>query len=177
MSKASSRFPDLIALVPCETGAKPDGTQSRGGDAEVPQGKPGTPMADGSLYVGISPDTGKPLYVMPIDVPAARSWLELEPYASAREGWRLPTIAELTLLYEHRQHLGGFFEDRWYWSQTRGWRFDEVWGMTFAQGNCASLNIHGRCRARLVKTDDVAQPNAAIVTSPCNAGGVFLLLD
>jgi len=34
------------------------------------------------------------------------------------EGWRLPTIEELTLIFYNRDKIGGFFERAYYWSST-----------------------------------------------------------
>lgn len=33
--------------------------------------KPGTIVPDGSIYAGVSPDTGKPIYTTPKDAPLA----------------------------------------------------------------------------------------------------------
>lgn len=92
----------------------------------------GAIMPDGTIYAGISPDTGDSLYVMPVDAPLPMAWKGATKYAAAldahgHKSWRLPTRAELKVLFENRHEgaLKGTFKEqngsvnaRWYWSCT-----------------------------------------------------------
>lgn len=101
-----------------------------GADAEK-RIKPGDEMQDGSIYVGLSPDTGRPLYTTKVDQ-GKYSWVDAE-YAvkDLREGnhddWRLPSIRELELLYKKRDMgaLENSFDDEgeYYWSSDEDLNF------------------------------------------------------
>src|SRR5205823_762495 len=69
--------------------------------------KPGDRMEDGTIYAGISPDTHKPMYTTARDAPLAMKWKDAMKYAAALDAqghhdWRVPTKAELNMLYENR---------------------------------------------------------------------------
>ena len=108
---ASTGFPDYEAPV----------------DAAV-EVKPGTHMSDGTIYAGISPDTGKPIYTTPADAPLACTFNEAGKYAAklvahGHKDWRVPTRSELDVLFNNRAAIGGFDETdsesrSWYWSST-----------------------------------------------------------
>ena len=88
----------------------------------------GTIMSDGSIYAGVSPATGMPLYTTRQDAASPMTWVEADDYAArlwahGHNGWRLPTIAELDLLFENRNLIGNFdilggLDESWYWSAT-----------------------------------------------------------
>lgn len=95
----------------------------------------GERMPDGTLYAGLSPDTGRPMYVLACDIPLGMTWKQAMEYAANLEGsavnganhpkgtFRLPTRNELTAMLEHRDKIGGFGENGslatgWYWSST-----------------------------------------------------------
>ena len=68
---------------------------------------------DGTIYAGISPDTGRPMYTMPADAPLTMKWKEAMKYAAGldshgQKDWRLPTQAELDVLFNNRAAIGGF---------------------------------------------------------------------
>lgn len=93
----------------------------------------GTRVADGTIYGGISPETGEGLYIAPQDTPAPGyfKWQEAMKYAEELSAhnysdWRLPTKAEFNVLKEN-QYKGALKElfDRkssyptgYYWSST-----------------------------------------------------------
>jgi len=57
-------------------------------------------MPDGTIYAGLSPDTGKKMYAMPADAPLTMSFNEAADYAAKLDAhghrdWRVPTKAEL----------------------------------------------------------------------------------
>jgi hypothetical protein len=88
----------------------------------------GDPMPDGTIYAGISPNTGTAMYTTPGDEPLTMEWNEAVRYADEldshrRADWRLPTVAELAELFNNRAAIGGFKESGsnssdWYWSST-----------------------------------------------------------
>jgi hypothetical protein len=73
----------------------------------------GTSMPDGTIYAGISPDTGKPMYATPKDAPLTCNFNDAAKYASTLDAhghhdWRAPTRAELNVLFQNRATIGGF---------------------------------------------------------------------
>jgi hypothetical protein len=87
---------------------------------------PGSVMADGTVYAGLSPETGQAFYAAAKDAPEVMTWGEAEEYArsSAAHGhsdWRLPTLSELNVMFNNRTAIGGFNLTGWgpkglYWS-------------------------------------------------------------
>jgi hypothetical protein len=102
-----------------------------GGEGMLPGGSfvPGEKMANGSIYAGISPDTGRLMFVAAADAPAALEPAQAETYASGldahgRKDWRIPTIGELNVLFNNRAAIGGFdltgqWPGGWYQSSTQ----------------------------------------------------------
>src|SRR5262249_39406190 len=93
--------------------------------------KPGDRMEDGTIYAGISPDTGRAMETTPDDGPLTMKWKRAMDYAAdlkahGREDWRLPTKAELNVLWENRDkgaltgtfNVTGSHPAGWYWSST-----------------------------------------------------------
>lgn len=75
--------------------------------------KIGDKMPDGTIYAGISPETNKPMYTTPKDAPVTMAFKEAKAYAvklnaHGHQNWRLPTKAELDVLYDNRAAIGGF---------------------------------------------------------------------
>jgi hypothetical protein len=82
----------------------------------------GAKMEDGMLYAGVSPTTGKPLYIDPEDAPLQMDWYEATKYAAA-QGKRLPTEDELAHLFFKCAVVGGFKRggicpQDWYWGSS-----------------------------------------------------------
>lgn len=78
--------------------------------------KIGLKMEDGTIYAGVSPDTGKPFYTMPEDVPRIMTFNTAAKYAKrlfahGHHDWRLPSEKELCILRANRTvgALGGTF--------------------------------------------------------------------
>ena len=70
-------------------------------------------MPDGTIYAGVSPDTGKAIYTTPSDVPIALTFNQAAQYgvrldAHGHKDWRVPTKAELDVLFNNRAAIGGF---------------------------------------------------------------------
>ena len=75
----------------------------------------GDKMPDGSVYAGISPDTGKAMYATPADAPLTYTFNAAQKYAAKldvhnRQDWRVPTKGELNVLFQNRAAIGGFDE-------------------------------------------------------------------
>jgi Protein of unknown function (DUF1566)/Sulfatase-modifying factor enzyme 1 len=104
----------------------------------------GDKMPDGTIYAGISPDTGKAMYVTPADAPMTTKWREAMDYAAklnthGRQDWRLPTQGELSVLFNNRAAIGGFdvtgsYSAGLYWSGTQDDRW-AAWGQRFSDGD------------------------------------------
>jgi hypothetical protein len=87
---------------------------------------PGEMLPDGTVYAGISPDSGGPMCTTSADSGAPSMDVEAAKRASqgAAHGfrdWRVPTLRELNLLFIHREAIGGFdlsglYPSGWYWS-------------------------------------------------------------
>jgi hypothetical protein len=79
-ARAADPAPEIGAVMP-------DGTVYAG--LSMDTGKPlfvpapGRRMADGTIYAGISPDSDKALYTTPQDAPAVFSWLRAQKYCRA----------------------------------------------------------------------------------------------
>lgn len=72
--------------------------------------EPGTRMEDGTIYAGLSPQTGTPLYVGPADAPLDLQWKAAMDYAAnldanGHKDWRLPTRQELNVLFDNRASI------------------------------------------------------------------------
>jgi hypothetical protein len=95
-------------------------------DASVEALKIGAALPDGSIYAGISPDTGRPIFTTRRDAPLTLNFGEAAECAKrldshGRKDWRVPTKAELNVLFENRAAIGGFDTSDadpygWYWS-------------------------------------------------------------
>lgn len=106
---------------------------------------PGDRMPDGSVYAGVSPDTGKPMYAMPADVSLTMTFNEAAEYtkitnhqkAYGHDDWRVPTKHELNVLFNNRAAIGGFGEsiyDDWHWSSSSE-KTGERWAQRFRDGS------------------------------------------
>lgn len=88
--------------------------------------KIGAEMPDGTVYVGVSPETRKPMYATPADASLTYTAKEARKYAAKLDAnghqyWRVPTKGELSVLFRNRAAIGGFNETGsgpagWYWS-------------------------------------------------------------
>jgi hypothetical protein len=83
-------------------------------------------MPDGTIYAGVSPETGTAIFTTPADAAQVLTFDEAEHYASnldahGHQDWRLPSREELDQLFNWAAELGGFktngrLPDGWYWS-------------------------------------------------------------
>lgn len=109
----------------------------------------GDQMEDGTILAGISPDTGKAMYVTAEDAPITMDFNKAAQYASrlglhGHKGWRLPTKSELAVLFQNQNKgaLSGTFNragetpDGLYRSSTpKGAAGSGVWMQRFSDGN------------------------------------------
>ena len=111
----------------------------------------GDHMPDGTIYAGVSPDTGKALYTMPADASLTMAFNEAKQYATkldacGHQDWRVPTTAELNVLFNNRAAIGGFnvtgsSPAGWYWSSSSVFKWG-AWGQRFSDG--CQYNDHGK---------------------------------
>ena len=118
---------------------------------EVTTGAPaiGAQMPDGSVYAGVSPDTNKAMFVTPADAPLTYTFNEAQKYASqldanGHQDWRVPTKAELNVLFNNRAAIGGFDisgsnSAGWYCSSSQYGTYS-AWDQRFSDG--AQTNFH-----------------------------------
>ena len=89
----------------------------------------GSKTPDGWVYAGISPDTGKPMYAMPVEKILSLSWYQAleraeQLKAEGHKDARLPTPGELAVMFSNRAAIKNFnvvarspTDDAvWYWS-------------------------------------------------------------
>ncbi len=73
----------------------------------------GARLADGRIYAGSSPETGKPIFTTSDDAPGDYTAGEAQDFAAkfnglARNDWRVPNDAELKILFRNRVAIGRF---------------------------------------------------------------------
>jgi hypothetical protein len=118
--------------------------------AEVRRVEPGDKMLDGSIYAGISPDTGKAMYATPADARTERilgskltyTFNQAQKYAEqldahGHKDWRVPTKGELNVLFQNRAAIGGCDVSGsnltgWYWSSSQ-YHYG-AWSQRFSDG-------------------------------------------
>jgi hypothetical protein len=103
----------------------------------------GEVMPDGTIYAGVSPETGKAMFTTAADAPATCTFNEAQDYAAKLDAhghrdWRVPTKDELNVLFSNRTVIGGFDEScsypgGWYRSSSQ---FSNLfaWGQRFSDG-------------------------------------------
>jgi hypothetical protein len=107
----------------------------------------GAEIYDGTIYAGISPDTGKAMYATPADAPGTYTFNEAARYAENLEAhvhrdWHAPSKGELNVLWENRNKgkLKGTFNESgsnsagWYWSSSQS-NDGYAWGQRFSDGS------------------------------------------
>lgn len=112
----------------------------------------GEPMPDGTIYAGISPDTGKAMYTTPADAVSRRfpltprlafTFNQAVRYAKnimhGHQDWRVPTAGELYELFNNRAAIGGFdvsgsYPSGFYWSSMSDPSGVVAWQRRFSDG-------------------------------------------
>ena len=131
------------------------------GKSAVRQQKTGARMKDGTIFAGMSPDTGLPMFATPDDAPLsgigqAGTYAEAQEYAKnldahGHKDWRVPTKRELSVLFNNRAKIGNFvpggeYPSGWYWSSTEGDR--SFMHVKQFNGGPMDLNVKD-CQSRL----------------------------
>jgi len=132
-------------------------TLQAGGCAEP---KIGDKMPDGTVYAGLSPETNQPMYTTPADAPLTMKFNKARKYAAKLDAhrhrdWRVPTKAELDVLFNNRAAIGGFdlsglAPTGWYWSSGRG-VIVGAWAQRFGTGFQYSLTRGDALSLRCVR--------------------------
>jgi hypothetical protein len=88
----------------------------------------GDKMKDGTIFAGISPDTGKEMYAAPADESLTLTFNKAKERAeelskTTGKAYRVPSVSELNVLFNNRAAIGGFnltasVPAGWYWSST-----------------------------------------------------------
>lgn len=96
----------------------------------------GQSMEDGTVYAGISPDTGRAMYATPKDTGLCATWHKAMDHAATLDAhghkdWRVPTADELNQLFRHCADIGGFLTYGWYWSSSQLDK-DHAWAQRFS---------------------------------------------
>ena len=121
----------------------------------------GDRMPDGTVYAGISPDSGEPMYTTPADALRTMKWKEATDYAAkldvhGHKDWRLPTKGELNVMFANRAAIGGFIVSGsnpagWYWSGTQCTDWPGAWGQRFINGFQVNYFKDGPSSVRCVR--------------------------
>lgn len=130
-----------VQLVPAVNDAAPQASTVKA-EPEI-----GDVMKDGTIYAGISPETGKPMYAAPTDAPVRMDIEDAEKYAKKLEvgdkkDFRVPSKGELNVLFQNKEKgaLKGTFntvassDTSSYWSTTR-FQSGSRWGQKFSDGD------------------------------------------
>jgi hypothetical protein len=120
-------------------------------------------MEDGTIYAGISPDTGKPVYTAPTDASRRMTFNEAADYAKKLNGnkylghddWRVPTQVELNVLFNNRAAIGAFdqsgsYPSGCYWSSTPA--HQGAWNVRFSEGQQGNFRQADYSSVRLVRS-------------------------
>lgn len=115
----------------------------------------GDKMPDGTIYAGISPDTGRRMYATPPGASLTMPFNEAVERLKASNGrklcghedWRVPTKNELNVLFNNRAAIGGFNEsgssrDGWYWSTASNSAWG-AWCQRFSDGHQQYFGYRG----------------------------------
>ena len=87
------------------------------------------------------------------EVLGTHKWAEAEKvaegyYSGGFSGWRLPTKEELNLVYQKLRKPGIIKDGNWYWSSSKGGRFNsEMWLQEFSSGRQSTFSNYGNMLA------------------------------
>lgn len=82
------------------------------------------------------------------EVLGTHKWAEAEKvaegyYGGGFSGWRLPTREELNLVYQNLRKPGIITDGNWYWSSSKGGRFNsEMWLQEFSSGRQSTFSYY-----------------------------------
>jgi hypothetical protein len=88
--------------------------------------------------------------VAPFDLPCGGTYAHaMQAIDSIGEGWRLPSVEEMKLIFEHKDKIGGFTVHYYWTSETHG---DKATHFGFVLGDITAVPKHHGKRIRLVRT-------------------------
>ena len=139
---------DARAGQPAQSAAAQSSDVAVNDDDAKPEGgtapNVGDRMPDGTVYAGVSLETGTPIYTTQADAPGLYTYKNGADYCSALEAgghqdWRVPTKSELHVLFQNRATIGGFnisgsYPAVWYWSSSP-FDYDSAWDQRFSDGD------------------------------------------
>ena len=153
----------ISALHSKSVAATKESTRLEAEAVRMAQLEVGAQMDDGSIYAGISPDTNERMYAVPADIEgdfnqAAKRAQELSQESG--KVYRVPSEAEMEVLYSNCTAIGGFKEtgiaenNDWYWSSTEyeGDTINLAKGMLFYDGRTTTLPKTCVYSVRLVRS-------------------------
>jgi hypothetical protein len=111
-----------------------------------PQPKIGDKMADRTIFAGVSPDTGTAMYTTAADEPLSCTFKQAADQAAVlnvsdafgHHDWRVPSKAELNVLFNNRAAISNFTSGS-YWSSSQDYGRN-AWGQRFNDGIQTSNN-------------------------------------
>jgi hypothetical protein len=169
---------ETISAIASETSYSGGWVEAFGDNAEPGIG---AVMPDGTICVGISPHTKKPMYAMPADAPLTMTFNQAKRYAARRVShghgdWRLPTDAELDVPFNYRAAIGGFNVSGsnpvgWYCSATPVDKW-LAWRQRFSDGYQHGNSKGNHSSVRLVRTE---APKPTQTKEPRNRLGQLVL--
>lgn len=114
--------------------------------------------ADGTIFVGVSPDSGRALFIKPADITLTMTFNQAQDHADGlvahgHNDWRLPTKNELKMIFDNRAAIGGFDKSGllgWFWSISQDTSFS-AWCQRFSDGKQAQHGIDMRYALCLVR--------------------------
>jgi hypothetical protein len=126
----------------------------------------GDKMSDGTIFAGVSPETNRPMFVLPKDLSLTMTFNEAQKYASklnahGHQDWRLPSVAELNILYTNKDKgfLKGTFNESghdregWYFASPKFLAYnDELHEQRFSDGCREWLLRSNQSSIRLVRS-------------------------
>ena len=110
---------------------------------------------DGTVFVGVSPDTGRALFAAAADLSLSSTFNQMQDLAASFIGhghrdWRPPTKNELRMIFDNRAAIGGFDKSGTYWSITQDTSFS-AWCQRFSDGKQAQHGVDMRHALRPVR--------------------------
>jgi hypothetical protein len=137
-------------------------SRSHSPETNIPASPTISQTLGGGIYAGQSPDTSRPMFTTPKDAPLTYTFHQANSAcnnldAHGRQDWRVPTKAELNVLFRNRAAIGGFdttgsYPAGWYWSSSHYDLSDDgAWTQRFSDGYQDYLIRHDASALRCVR--------------------------
>lgn len=104
---------------------------------------------ENAVHIRVSTFVIGEIEVAPFDLPCGGTYENaMQAIDSIREGWRLPSVEEMKLIFEQKDKIGGFIPNYYWTSETNG---DKATHFGFVLGDITAVpKYHGK-RIRLVR--------------------------